>query len=104
LYDKPIWGLKPLRLLYSEHAVKVWESLILERRKRFKDEFKGALSVPAMSGILAGTRFNDLTTLLVATESNVPEKLFLLNPAEYLDSILMGAAEADYWYTYEKEW
>jgi hypothetical protein len=104
MYDRPIWGFKPIRLLYSEHTVKVFESLILERRKRFKAEFKGALSVPAMSGIHASARFNDLGTLLAVVESNVPEKNFLLNPIEYLDRVLMGAAEADYHYTYEKEW
>jgi len=104
MYDKPIWGLKPLRILYSEVAVEKFESLILERRKRFKAEFKGALQVPQMSGILAGDRFNDLAMVLYALESNVPEKSFLLNPEDFIDRVLMGAAEADYHYKYEKAW
>lgn len=104
MYDKPIWGLKPLRILYSSVAVQKLESLIQERHKRFKAEFKGALQVPQMSGILAGERFDDLSLVLWALESNVQEKSFLLKPEEFIDSVLMGAAEADYHYKYEKAW
>ena len=54
MYDNPIWGVKPLRLLYSDAAVQVLMVALPERRKRFKDEFKGALQVPQYSGILVG--------------------------------------------------
>ena len=104
MYDKPIWGLKPLRIAYSEAAVAKFESLILDRRNRFKAEFKGALQVPQMSGILAGERFDNLALVLMALESNVQEKSFLLMPEEFIDRVLIGAAEADYYYQYEKEW
>jgi hypothetical protein len=104
MYDKPIWGLKPLRIAYSEAAVQKFESLILERRNRFKAEFKGALTIPQYSGLLAGSRFDDLALVLMALESNVQEKSFLLKPEDFIDRVLIGAAEADYHYKYEKEW
>jgi hypothetical protein len=104
MYDKPIWGVKPLRLLYSDAAVQVLMVALPERRKRFKDEFKGALQVPQYSGILVGSRFNDLATVIEVLESNVQEKTFLLNPAQFIDSVLIGAAQADHWYKYDKEY
>lgn len=104
MYDKPIWGLKPLRIAYSGAAVEVFEAHVLDRRNRFKAEFKGALIVPRYSGILAGSRFNNVTMVLMVLESYVPEKSFLLNPAQFIDSVLMGAAQADHWYKYDKEY
>jgi hypothetical protein len=104
MYDKPKWTLNSRRLLYSSKGVEVFESLILGRRNRFKAEFKAALENPHDSWLLAGWRFDDLSTVLWALESCVPEKTFLLNPIEHIDSILMGAAQSDYYYTYEKEY
>jgi len=104
MYDRPIWSVKPLRLLYSHAATQVLLLALPDRRKRFKDEFKGALQMPQYTGILAGSRFNDMAMILMALESNVPEKSFLLNPTEFIDSVLMGAAQADHWYKYEKEY
>jgi hypothetical protein len=67
-------------------------------------EFKSALSNPRETSLMAGERFESDDRIITVLESNVEESTFKKIPVDYIDSVLMGACESDYYYNYEKEY
>lgn len=55
-------------------------------------------------GVLKGHRFNDDELMLWRLESNATESQFLADPLGLVMRALQGAAEADWYYAYEKDY
>jgi hypothetical protein len=97
-----MWGMKIGAKHYSDNAVKRLNGLIDDRRTRFKAEY--AFALKKRNELYIGSRFNDNEKILWVLESKVNEYKFMLTPELYIDNVLLGAAEADYYYTLEKQW
>jgi hypothetical protein len=97
-----MWGMKVGAKHYSDNAVKRLNDLIDSRRVLFKQEYAFALN--NRNDLWIGMRFKDNETILWVLESKITEYEFMLTPERYIDKVLLGAAEADYYYQFEKEW
>lgn len=51
-----------------------------------------------------GTRFNDNKSMLWRLESGVTEAEFIADPVRLVYQALQAAAEADWWYSHEKDY
>lgn len=99
-----IWG-KSLRYLeYSQKGLKVLNELIDSTREEFRQEYKHAIEDYRYTGLYAGSRFKSNEQIAWALQSNVREADFLQEPKHYLFRVLLGACDADYYYSFEKEW
>jgi hypothetical protein len=96
-----MWGIKIDAKHYSSKAIDTLTHLIQDRRELFKKEYAHALKF--QRDIYLGTRFKDDEKILWVLESKVDEYKFMLTPELYIDNVLLGAAEADYYYQFEKE-
>lgn len=100
---KAIWGkCIPRPYHYSERAIAKFTGVIDLARGVFRSEF--ATAIENVNGISLSYRFNCDDQILWALESNVPESEFLNETERVLMSVLLGAAETDYYYEFEKEW
>jgi hypothetical protein len=97
-----MWGMKVGAKHYSDNAVKRLNELIDKRRELFRAEY--AFALKQRNDLYIGSRFNDNEKILWVLESKIDEYKFMLTPELYIDNVLLGAAESDYYYTYEKEW
>ncbi len=97
-----IWGIKVNAKPYSDNAVKRLNELTDIRRDIFKKEY--AFALIRRNDLYMGTRFNDDEKILWVLESKIAEYEFMLTPERYIDNVLLGAAETDYYYQFEKEW
>ena len=97
-----MWGMKVGAKPYSDKAVNVLNDLIQARREIFKNEYAYALKT--RNDVYLGMRFDDNEKILWVLESKITECEFMLTPERYIDKVLLGAAEADYYYQFEKEW
>ena len=95
-----IWGLNSNFKVYSDNAEKVFEDLIKDQRKDFRLEFRNGMD----KGLDLGDRFNNVSLVFWALQSNVNEVSFMRYPKHYIFRVLLGAAEMDYYYSNEKEW
>lgn len=100
---KSIWG-KGKKFDYSEKTLDLFYSMVRDTRKEFKKEFESALSRHNFSMMYEGVRFKSDEDILLVLESNVPETDFIQEPKHFLFAVLMGASEADYYYSFEKRW
>jgi hypothetical protein len=79
---------------FSIAALKVFDIAIDDRRMRL-------LLGPKT---LRDMRFNDNAAILARIESMYTEKEFMVCPGLRIDNALVDAAQADWWYQYEKEY
>jgi hypothetical protein len=97
-----MWGMMVGAKRYSDRAVKRLNEIVDTRRSLFKQEY--AFALDNRNDLWIGRRFKDNDTLRWVLESNITESEFMLTPEKYVDNVLLGAAEADYYYQFEKEW
>lgn len=96
-----MWGYKINAKHYSDKAIKQLNSLVDKRRKIFEQEYSFSIN---NNNLYLGSRFNDNEKILWVLESKITEYEFMLTPEIFIDKVLLGAAESDYYYTTEKEW
>jgi hypothetical protein len=82
------------RARFSDHARQVFEFAIPFRREGLK----------LGDDALWGMRFNDNGSVLARLESMFTEEEFMACPGLRIDSALTDAAQADHWYTHEKDY
>lgn len=100
---KSIWGKAiPKTYNYSENSIEKFKKSIDLARDSFKKQFSS--EIDHRNELELGRRFKSDDDILWVLESNVKEEDFILNTESILNNILLGAAETDYYYTYEKQW
>lgn len=102
---KALWGKSTNPRVYSQRTVDIFNKLMNDTREVFNKEFSSILSEPAYhQELYRGRRFYDNDQILWVLTSNVDEVEFSSLPQHYIMRALLGACEADYYYTYEKQW
>jgi hypothetical protein len=79
---------------FSDSALNVFELVVSHRR----------LFVVLPDDAMRGVRFNSDQDVLARVESMCTEAGFLDCPGRRVDKALVDAAQADWWYTYEKQY
>lgn len=97
------WTIKTPRRVYSLTT----RQLILERIPKHRlgvQKFVNYETVDHDNLLYLGKRFYSDDTILVAIESNFAEVVFLENFDRYICDAVYQACEADYYYSYVKEY
>jgi hypothetical protein len=85
---------------YSHTAKQQAFELFNELRPILRQELKKRFSVD----LHAGRRFENNDSVSLRLFSAATEQDFLENPRQWAWAALEECAEADHWYTYEKDW
>lgn len=98
-----IWG-KGACHPYSDKSLKLFESLVDKVRSDFLKEFDSALKDRHKNELYIGSRFRSNDQILWVLRSKITEEIFVADPEHYLMRVFLGAADADYYYNFEKQW